>query len=424
LRSGLVAESKKGEVIMATATNHPSQSTAPTPGPQLIEKPQTVPIKVGVFGGQGSGKTTSTALMALALSKEIYGGAPVAVTDTEPGWQFLKPMFAVEGVELIQTTQPTFKAMLRDLRDAERRGCCVWAIDSLTIIWQEIMQAAQGTKGQIEIQQWGDIKAVWGQYTTEFLNSALSAFALGRLGNDMEEVIDDKSGKTRLTKVGTKFKAGGSESFGYEPHLLLEMSLERKAKRKAGSKLEGEGRMVHRVDVLKDRTWALNGAVIRWSDKPRYEKGGYRTVWQSLRPHFERVQQTMARVVIEPGASSADLFNADGNSEWYQNRQRKDVLSAELHCTMDSLWGGSAVAAKQMRMKVFEHIFGFKSKEAADAASLDKIERGVRILQAFEKRCKSDDAILANGELEILAQLDIDIRQHDEGEAEESSLPF
>lgn len=404
---------------MATATiETPTQVTSQP-------KPTIVPIKVGVFGGQGSGKTTSTALLALALSKEVYGGAPVAVTDTEPGWQFLKPIFAMEGVDMIQTTQPTFKAMLRDLRDAERRGCCVWAIDSLTIIWQEIMKAAQGNRDQIQIQQWGDIKAVWGEYTTTFLNSGMCTFALGRLGNEMEEQMDEKTGRTKLVKVATKFKAGGSESFGYEPHLLLEMSLERKAKVKAGSKMEGEGRMVHRVDVLKDRTWALNGAVIRWSDKPKYEKGGYRQVWQSIKPHFDRVQQTMARVTINSGAESNDLFaGEEGRSEWYEKRQRKEILSAELHATMEMLWGGSAVAAKQMRMKVFEHVFGFKTKEAADAAGLDKIERGVRILQAFEKRCKANEKLMGSTELDILANLDIDIQQFDQGVSEEQDLPF
>lgn len=412
---------------MASATMETPNTHTQANAPAALVKPQQqiVPIKVGVYGGQGSGKTTSTALMALALSKEIYGGAPVAVTDTEPGWQFLRPIFAMEGVELIQTTQPTFKAMLRDLKDAERRGCCCWAIDSLTIIWQEIMNAAKGNRSQIEIQQWGDIKAVWNEYTTTFLNSAMCTFALGRLGNEMEDQIDDRTGKTKLVKVGTKFKAGGGESFGYEPHLLLEMSLERKAKTKAGSKLEGEGRMVHRVDVLKDRTWALNGVVIRWSDKPRYEPGGYRTVWNSIKPHFDRVQQTMARVILKEGGQSNDLFpGEEGRSEWYERKQRKEVLGAELHATMDMLWGGTAQAAKQMRMKVFEHVFGFKSKEAADAASLDKIERGVRILQAFERRCKADDKLLSSSELNILANLDIDIKAFDEGTAAEEDLPF
>lgn len=383
-----------------------------------------VPIKVGLFGGQGSGKTTSAAMLGLALSIEKHNRAPVWVTDTEPGWQFLKPIFAKERVEVIQRTVPTFKAMLKDMRDAERAGACVWAGDSLTIIWQELMQSFKSKNGgKIPINVWGDIKALWGEYTTLFLNTPMHTFALGRLGNVMEEQQDDK-GDTRLVKTGTAFKAGGSESFGYEPHLLLELSLERKAKRKAGVAQEGEGRMVHRVDVLKDRTWALNGKVLRWSDKPRYEAGGYKTVWESIKPHFDRVQETMSIVKIQTGQSSADLISDAGNSDWYERKQRKEVLAAELHASMEMLWGGSTKDAKQIRMKVFEHIFGFKSKEAADAASLTVIERGVRILQAFEKRCKKEPEILSKGELEVLAQLDIDIQQYDQGEAESADLPF
>jgi hypothetical protein len=393
-------------------------------GPQVVNPAPTqiVPIKVGIYGGQGTGKTTSTALLALALSKEIYGGAPVAVTDTEPGWQFLRPIFAAEGVELIQTTQPTFKAMLRDLRDAEKRGCCVWAIDSLTIIWQEVMKAAQGNRGEIQIQQWGDIKAVWGEYTTTFLNSPMCTFALGRLGNEMEEVQDDRTGKIKLAKVGTKFKAGGSESFGYEPHLLLEMSLERKAKRKAGSQLEGEGRMVHRVDVLKDRTWALNGAVIRWSDKPKYEKGGYRQVWQSLKPHFDKVQQTMTRAIIQPGASSEDLFNVEGNSEYYQIRKRRETLCDELEATINLLWGGQGAAEKRMRMLVADNVFGVKTRTAWEQLEIDKVERGVRIMQAFEKRVEREQ--MPATETGILAALQIDIDEFDAGKAELEEMPF
>ena len=111
---------------------------------------QIIPIKVGWFGPQGAGKTTSAALLALALSKEVYtgappytslalskevyGGAPVYVTDTEPGWQFLMHLFQIEGVELIQRTEPTFQAMCENLREAEQSDACVWNVDTLTII--------------------------------------------------------------------------------------------------------------------------------------------------------------------------------------------------------------------------------------------------------------------------------------------------
>lgn len=406
---------------MASSTidevKHNTTQTSPT---------QIVPVKVGWYGGQGSGKTTSAALFSMGLSKEIYGGAPVLVTDTEPGWQFLKPLFAIEGIEMIQRTEPTFKAMVANLREAEKLGCCVWNGDSLTIIWQELMQSfkAKGN-GYIAIDKWGDIKAMWQDYTTLFLNSKMCCNALGRLGNEMAEIEDDdKPGKTKLVKTGTKFKAGGGESFGYEPHLLLELSLERKAKVKAGSRLEGEGRIVHRVDVLKDRTWALNGKVIRWSDKPGYQKGGYRAVWESLKPHFDRVQATMAHVKLQSG-SSAELISDNGHSDYYEKKQRRDVLAQELHAAMELLWGGNGKEEKRMRLLVFEHIFGFRSKEAADAAPLQTIERGVRILQAFEKRCKREQPpILDSSELNILAWLDIDIAEYDQGIAEENELPF
>lgn len=392
------------------------------------EKPSAspvVPIKVAFFGGQGVGKTTSAALLAAGLSKEVYGGAPVYVLDTEPGWQFLKRrVFDVEGIEMHQRTEPTFKAMMQSLREAEKLGCCVWAIDSLTIIWQELMQSFQAKNhGDIPINVWGDIKGMWADYTTAFLNSRMSCLALGRLGNDMSDIEDDKKpGRTKLVKTGTKFKAGGGESFGYEPHLLLELSLEKKAKRKAGVDHEGEGRMVHRADVLKDRTWALNGKVIRWSDKSSYQQGGYRAVWESILPHYREVQATMALVKIETGVSSQSMISDDGNSQFYQDRKRRDLLVAELHASMELLWGGTGKAEKQMRLRVFEHIFGFRSKEAADEATLRVIERGVRILQAFEKRVKADG--LPQTEDGTLNALDIDIKAYDEGTAEDLDLPF
>lgn len=194
------------------------------PIPPSPQSPVVIPTKLGIFGGTGSGKTTTAALAALWLSKTYHSGAPVWVTDTEPGWQFLAPLFAQEGIELIQRTVPTFQAMCADIREAEKAGACVWVVDSLTIIWQELLRAARGNRSFIPLDQWGSIKSTWQEYTTLFLNSAMHCFALGRLQNDMEEIIDEQDqSKTKLVKVGTKFKAGGGESFGYEPHLLLEL---------------------------------------------------------------------------------------------------------------------------------------------------------------------------------------------------------
>ena len=184
-------------------------------------------------------------------------------------------------------------------------------------------------------------------------------------------------------KIGTKFKAGGGESFGYEPHLLLEFSLEHKNPKVNGQEREGEGRMVHRADVLKDRTWALNGRTFRWLDKARYEAGGFRQVWESIRPHFEEVQATMQRVTILAG-SSQSLISDSGDSEFYRHRQRKEAISAEIKASLDLYFGGQGKEEKQLRLAGSELIFAVKSKEAADQLPLEQLERGLRILHAYD----------------------------------------
>src|SRR5215470_17306453 len=92
--------------------------------------------------------------------------------------------------------------------------------------------------------------------------------------------------------------------------------------------------------------------------------------------------------------------------------------------TLDLLWGGSSAFEKRMGLLVTERMFGIKSREAVAALSLDKLERGLKVLQAFEKRVRANKAILDKGELEVLAKLDIDIKYYDEGKAEEAELPF
>lgn len=404
-----------------TQENTHAQSKNPT----LIKPVPIVPIKVGFMGEQGSGKTSTAGLLAAGLSKEFHNGAPVWVTDPEKGWQFLRPViFDAEGIKLEQRTVPTFKAMLDDLAAAERAGACVWAVE-LGKIWMEILRTLRKAKPY----NWGgDLVDMWTDFVARFLNSKLHCLVLGRI-QDIVEEVQREDGSTQQVKIGEGLKAGGQKNnFGYEPHIVLRMTLEQKPRVKKGKTFEEEGRMVHVGRITKDRTWASNGAVFRWPDRPGYKQGDFRYVLQSFKPHFLATQKT-ENVILDMEQTSDALVSENGNSEWHERRERKSVLSAELHATMDMLWGGTAIAAKQMRMKVFEHVFGFKSKEAADAAPLEKIERGVRILQAFERRVKREKQdnqidLLAKDDLEILAQLDIDIREFDEGVAEENDLPF
>jgi hypothetical protein len=385
----------------------------------LVSAATVIPTKLAIFGEQGTGKTTTACLYAAAISKELYGGAPVWGTDPELGMQFPKRViFAPEKIEFTQRTVPTFKGMMTDLRDAERAGACVWMVE-LQKIWIELLKTVRKNCGN----NWGnELNAMWTDYVAHFLNSKMHCIALGRVGDVTDDVIDPKGEISRI-KTGEKMKAGGSNNFGYEPHLVLRMKLEIKpsrTKNKAGEIREAEGRMNHVAYVLKDRTWALNGATFRWSDKAGYKPGGYAQVWQSLRGHFNAVQETMGFVQLDTTATSEAMIGDDGNSEFYEKRQRRETTAAEINACFDLMFGGRGKEEVQIRIAVKDLIFGVKSKEAADALDIEKLERGLRILHAYEKipAKKMDNAEV------VLTQMKECIAEYDRGESEEWDIPF
>jgi hypothetical protein len=387
----------------------------------LPKKPQIapatiIPTKLAIFGEQGTGKTTTACLYAAAISKEFYGGAPVWGTDPELGMKFPKrTIFAPEKIDFQIRTVPTFQGMMTDLRDAERAGACVWMVE-LQKIWIELLKTVRKKSPN----NWGnELNAMWTDYVAHFLNSKLHCIALGRVGDVTDDLIED-DGKIVKVKTGEKMKAGGSNNFGYEPHLVLRMKFEIKPRRRAGQLIEHDGRMNHIAYVLKDRTWALNGMEFRWSDKTGYKLGGYAQVWQSLRPHFAAVQETMDCSTLDTTANSEAMIDDEGRGEYYQARQRREVMTAEIKACLDLFFAGQGKEDKQIRIAVNELIFGVKSKEAADALGIDKLERGLRILHAYEKfpehKLDNRDA--------VLTQVTEAIREYDNGQSEEWEVPF
>jgi hypothetical protein len=352
----------------------------------LSHKPTIIPMKVGLFGEQGTGKTTSAALLAAALSKQFHSGAPVYVVDPELGWQFPKRrIFTPEGVELRQNTTATFKGMIASLREAESAGACVWVVE-LSKIWMDLLKTVQAKCGD----RWGsELVKLWGEYVTCFLNSPLHCFALGRVG-DITDDIENERGEIKRVKVGEGMKAGGQKNnFGYEPHLVLRLSLERKPRRKAGKVLEDEGRMIHRCDVLKDRTWELNGKVFRWPDKDGYQPGGFRQVWESLHGHFRELQATQEQVLINTEDSSAELLDEDGQSNYYKDKRTRESYLADFKAVFAALFGGQTADAKNLALTVRRALTGTISETRMEnELTTRQLEQATLALLALEERIK------------------------------------
>jgi len=351
--------------------------------------------KVGVQGGTGTGKSTTIGLIVLGAAAELYNRRAVYVADTEPGWQFLKPIFDAEGVPLIIRNTRSFLGMHEALKEAVGANACGFVVDSITHPWSELLLRFADSTGRVPFHKFNQIRPLWNEWTRDFLNSPLMAFASGRLTWEYfyEEAED---GKKELIKGDTKMKAGGSESFGYEPHLTCEMYHERKKAK--GGKLGG---MQYRCVILKDRSRVLNGQEFVWDDIGQYKKGAYKPVFNKFLAHFKNLAQITSPVL--PNDTSEALI-PNGDSSYYKDQRERTALLEEWDATVLKLSAGMTADEKRFRLILGEAITGVISRTRFEQFPMDRIQNCVLILMRFEERYRSEK-VAAEKDIKALVEL-------------------
>jgi hypothetical protein len=337
--------------------------------------------KVGIFGDQGSGKTSTAALLTIGFSKEFHGGKPVAFFDTERGSDFILPMFRSEGVQLRVFKGRAFKDLLTVMAEAERAGCCAILVDSITHVWTDVVDSycKKRNISRPEFHHWRDIKGEWQKWPDVFLNSPLHCAVSGRSGFEYEYQENEETHKKELIKGDTKMRVEGQ--FGYEPHLLIEME----RVRETGGEHVG-GRFIHRAHVLKDRSWAINGKHFDFPDQDGYKVGYYKKVLAAFMPHFQALNIGHHKAVAI--GDSQDVFDGNGKNDYSRKAQEKAIALEECIATMQILWPGQDVKTKTLRINVLDTIWGTRAWGAVENMGLEQVQSGLKVLREFESRSK------------------------------------
>lgn len=358
---------------------------------------QAARAKVGAFGGTGSGKTTTLSLLAAGVSKEFHQGAPIAFYSTEPGVDFVKPIFEIEGVKLYEDRSKSFQDLLAAVKQAQSLNCCVLIVDSITHVWRELVDAycAKRNISKPEFHHWKDIKAEWSKWTDLYVNAPLHIFVAGRAGNEYEYEVDER-GKKELVKGDSKMKAEGE--FGYEADLLIEMfsdadaSLQR-AVRKKNAPRTHESRMSHTALIRKSRVWSLNGQQFQFPDEDGYKLGGYKPVFQAMLPYFQALNLKSQHVGIDTSRTSEGMFSSEHGGEYRQMKAKKDSLLEEIESTIVVLLPGQDAKSKQFKILLLEEIFGTRSWTAVQNLPPLTMEMGRDVMREFEQLAKQNAGI-------------------------------
>lgn len=324
--------------------------------------------KIGIYGGQGAGKSRTAAEIAIGLYKFAKCTKPVAMFDTEPGASFLIPLFEKEGIEfMVYDESRAFSDLMTWMAEA-REACDILIVDSITHIWRDLQvsflarmndqrKAKANQMGwtfrpltSLEFQHWGPIKEEWGKFTDAFLSSKAHMIICGRAGSVYEyQEKDGEGSKKELITVGTKMAT--EKEMGHEPSLLIEME-----------RRYDDGAIVNTAVIVKDRADKLNGREIAF---PTFDK---------LRGHFDALNLGGEHFNSMQQRDSRERFQETGEDTWAGELRRKEVALDEIkEEILRHLGHGMDAGTKAAKSQLLEDIAGTRSWAKLESMKMDAI---------------------------------------------------
>lgn len=317
-------------------------------------------LKAGIFGFAGSGKTYTSALIAIGLWKKLNAlngyNKPVLFVDSETGSSYIKSLFIKANVPIMGVKTRAFVTLMAAMREAIS-GDNILLIDSISHFWQEIMRAylKKNNLTRLRLRDFVPLKEEWSVFPTLYLNSSIHIIMAGRAGYDWgEENDDEEDGKKKLVKTGTKMKAEGD--LGYEPTLLIEMEHVH-ADSSIGSTF------INRAFVIKDKFDVLKGKSF---DMPSFS---------DFAPHIDMLAIGGVPPTIDTETSSESMMTS--HQGMAKRLRERDIIIEEIFENMPLRFNGRTDVGKKMGAAFLQETFGTLSKIAIENISNEKLSEGL-----------------------------------------------
>jgi hypothetical protein len=279
-------------------------------------------LKMGFFGGTGTGKTFTAAKVLSQFIAKYLPDCQLAMFDTEPSGGYIAPMVKkITGKELLTIQSRSFSDLL-EFTDLCIKNKFIGLIDSITHPWRTLCadyldakkSRVRGANGnpetvRLSLKDWGPLKEIWGGFSEKFAFSPAHFCICGREG-DVWETVTDEEGKEEMQKTGVKMKT--ETETGFEPSLLVQMKFEYEKPD---------------IDFFMPHISALNigGATTQKSEGKKIFGNESGPNWETLKKERDAVLENIKDdiLLIYPGQSTEDkkgkvglLRSTFGTSSW------------------------------------------------------------------------------------------------------------
>jgi len=349
---------------------------------KLLKKPENrqAYAKIGIYGDAGSGKTTTSAKVAIGLSK--YGSKRVAFFDTEGGSDYLIKQFETAGVEIfVSEMSRDFKYLMAFFDECIVEKIDVIVIDSITHIWKQLQKdyldelnkrnQKNGRKQRynLEFQDWKFIKETWQTFTDKYLTSPIHTIICGRMAQVYDYQDNDTTGKKDLITTGTKMST--EKELGYEPSLLIEMMKEFDKE---------HNKLLNKAIVEKDRTDQLNGRIF------------YMPTFETFKPHFDflNIGGKHLEIKEKEGNTFGDEIGDDG---FGAEKRKREIWCEEIQGIITKYYPSQSADDKKAKADLVEEVFETRSWTKVESMPSEVLKQKFKYLKALldERHAKATE---------------------------------
>ncbi len=330
-------------------------------------------FKAAFEGFAGSGKTYTTAQIAIGLYKRIGSTKPIVIFDTEKAAKFLKAIFAKEGIDVLVRESRSL-ADLKETMTRMRQGASdLLIIDSISHVWEDFLKsyAEKVRRTRLEFQDWGVIKPTWkSEFSDHFVRDPYHIIMTGRAGYEYENEINKDTGKREIYKSGVKMKVEGETA--YEPDLLVLM--ERMQEMDGGS----IKKVVRQAVVIKDRSTVIDGKTF---ENPTYK---------DFAPAIDVMLEAPEKLETAAERDAGTLFRTE--EEKFEWKQQKKRWLEEIENYLVSVWPGQAADQKKLKIDAINYAFQTMSWTVVESLRPEELEAGFAKVQEFVRNHTATEA--------------------------------
>ncbi len=327
-------------------------------------------FKVAFEGFAGSGKTYTSAQVAIGLYNLIKSKKPVIIFDTEKSSKFLKPLFADNGIPVLVKESRSLADLVETMNRCKDGASDILIIDSISHVWEDFIEAYKRkvNRQSIQFQDWGIIKPTWKKtFSDPFVTYPTHILMCGRAGYEYDYELNADTGKKELLKTGVKMKVEGETA--YEPDMLVLMG-------RFEEVLGKEKRVWREATIIKDRADVLDGKTI---ENPTFK---------DFEPSIKVMLADGVKPVTLAERDSAQLFKTEEDKRnWTRER---DKALEEIEGYLVSLWPGQSAQEKKLKSDAVFSAFNTRSWTAVGEMKPEELKEGYFKIVEFGKKFISE----------------------------------